>query len=314
MKMTERTDVFVAWLQGQDKAENTIRAYTTAVEQFATWFRQTNGKLLTPAHVTPLDIKAWRSHLRTVRKSAASTVNLKLAAVRAYTTWAKAAGKIQADPAQGIKMLKQTPSPPRWLTRSEQFALLRAAQEATQLGYLKAQGRLDRPSAIWSRRDEAILVLLLNTGLRLSEAEALNLSDVEINERSGHVQVRQGKGRKTRKVTLNVDVRTALQAWLDVRPEDASEAVFLSQKGGRLGSRAIARVVSKVAERAGLEDVSPHTLRYSFAKNLVDADVGLEKVATLLGHESLDTTRIYTQPSEADLQAATEKVAWRQEG
>jgi integrase/recombinase XerC len=305
-------DEFEFWLRTHDKSENTIRAYAVALEQFATWFRQTNGKPLVPEAITPLDVKAWRSHLRTVRKLATSTINLKLAAIRSYTDWAKATAKIHADPANGIKMLKQTPSPPRWLTRSEQFALLRAAQEATQLGYLKAQGRLDRPSAIWSRRDEAILVLLLNTGLRLSEAEALNLSDIEINDRSGHVQVRKGKGRKTRKVPLNVDVRTALLDWLEVRPDDASEALFLSQKSGRLGSRAIARVVNKVAERAGLEDVSPHALRHSFAKNLVDADVGLERVASLLGHESLETTRIYTQPSEADLQAATEKVAWKE--
>jgi integrase/recombinase XerC len=303
---------FETWLQSQDKSANTIRAYTTALAQFAAWFRQTNGKPLAPAAITPLDVKAWRSHLVSVRELAASTVNLKLAAVRAYTDWAQAAGKIQADPASGIKMLKRTPTPPRWLTRPEQFALLRAAQEVTQLGYLKAQGRLDQPAAIWARRDEAILVLLLNTGLRLSEIEALNLSDVEINERSGHVEVRQGKGRKQRSVPLNHDARSALQAWLEVRPEDDSAALFLSQKGGRLGSRAIARVIDKLAERAGLEDVSPHTLRHSFAKNLVDAEVGLEKVATLLGHESLDTTRIYTQPSEADLQAATEKVAWQE--
>jgi integrase/recombinase XerC len=66
-----------------------------------------------------------------------------------------------------------------------------------------------------------------------------------------------------------------------------------------------------LAEQAGLEDVSPHTLRHSFAKNLVDAGVTLEKVATLLGHESLETTRVYITPSQADLQAATEKVAWQ---
>ena len=84
-----------------------------------------------------------------------------------------------------------------------------------------------------------------------------------------------GKGRKARDVPLNHDARTVLQAWLDVRPEDTDNALFLSQKGGRLSSRAIA----KFADRAGLDDVSPHTLRHSFAKNLVNADVGLEKVA-----------------------------------
>jgi site-specific recombinase XerC len=172
-------------------------------------------------------------------------------------------------------MVKTVAAPPRWLTRSEQFALLRAAQEATQLGHLKAQGSLEQPSTIWSRRDEAILVLLLNTGLRLGETEALNLNDVGINARSGNVRVRRGKGRRARTVPLNHDARTALQAWLDVQREDASDALFLSQKGGRLSSRAIA----KFADRAGLDNVNSHTLRHSFAKNLVDADVGLEKVA-----------------------------------
>ena len=117
-------------------------------------------------------------------------------------------------------------------------------------------------------------MLLLNTGLRLGETEALNLNDVGINARSGNVRVRRGKGRRARTVPLNHDARTALQAWLDVQREDASDALFLSQKDGRLSSRAIA----KFADRAGLDNVSPHTLRHSFAKNLVDADVGLEKV------------------------------------
>ena len=119
---------FETWLQAQDKAESTIRGYTTALEQFATWFHQTNGKQpLIPTALTPLDVKTRRSHLRTVRKLAASTINLKLAAIRGYTSWAKAAGKIRVNPANGIKMLKRRPTPPRWLTWSEQFALLRAA-------------------------------------------------------------------------------------------------------------------------------------------------------------------------------------------
>ena len=198
-------------------------------------------------------------------------------------------------------MLKQLPAPPRWLTRAEQFALLRAAQEATQSTMLR------------SRRDEAIIVLLLNTGLRLSEIEALNLSDLEINARSGTVRVRQGKGCQARTVPLNHAARTALQAWLEVRPaEDDDKPVFWSQKGGRWGARASANVVGKLANQAQLSAVSPHALRHSFAKNLVDAAVGLEKVATLLGHASLDTTRIYTQPSATDLQPATEKVTWQE--
>lgn len=87
-----------------------------------------------------------------------------------------------------------------------------------------------------------------------------------------------GKGRRARDVPLNHDARTVLQAWLDVRPDDTDDALFLSQKGGCLSSRAISNVIAKFADRTGLDDVSPHTLRHSFAKNLIDADVGLEKV------------------------------------
>jgi len=77
-----------------------------------------------------------------------------------------------------------------------------------------------------------------------------------------------------------------------------------------LSACAIAFRVAGLAERAGLKDVSPHTLRHSFAKNLVDAGVGLEKMAKLLGHGGLETTRLYTPPPEANLQAATERVRW----
>jgi site-specific recombinase XerD len=313
-------EAFIRWLRSQDKSENTIHAYTTAVGQFATWFRQTNGKSLTPEVITPLDVKAWRQHLRVVRELSASTVNQYLAGVRSYVRWAKSSGKIEHNPTNGIKMVKQMPSPPRWLERTEQFALLRAAQEAMQLGRLRAQGRLGHPGVIWSRRDNAILVMMLNSGLRLSEVEALNLSDIEIKERSGSVHVRQGKGRKERTVPLNHDARKALQQWLEVRPEEQdadddepSKALFLSQTGGRLSARSISYTIGKLADKADLKDVTPHTLRHSFAKNLVDAGVTLEKVATLLGHDNLETTRIYTRPSEADLQAATERVSWEED-
>jgi len=128
------------------------------------------------------------------------------------------------------------------------------------------------------------------------------------------VLVRQGKGHKARSVPLNKDARGALEEWLGARrevdPDNGHEHLFLSQKGGPLSVRAIGFRVSALAKKANLEDVSPHALRHSFAKNLVNADVGLEKVAMLLGHESLETTRLYITPSEADLQEATERVTW----
>ena len=103
--------------------------------------------------------------------------------------------------------------------------------------------------------------------------------------------------------------RKALRAWLEVRPA-AGEPLFLSQRGGQLQTDAIYRRVKHYAQRAGMEEISPHTLRHTCAKNLVDRGVPLDRVAVILGHESLDTTAIYTQPSQADLAQEVEKIAW----
>lgn len=306
---------FTAWLEEQDRSPLTIRAYSLSLRDFAAWFHHTTGQDLAPERITPLDVKEYRQHLIAVRRLKPATVNNYLAGIRAYARWAKQTGRAEHDPTNSIKGVREATRAPRWLTRSEQYALLRVVKERVQLGDLRAKGNRAHPSAIWPRRDQALITLLLNTGLRLSETASLHVDDIEIGDRSGSVQVRYGKGRKSRSVPLNKDVRDALEEWLGTRREidmnDKYKHLFLSQKGGPLSARAIGFRVSVLAKRAGLEGVSPHALRHSLAKNLVNAKVGLEKVAMLLGHESLETTRLYITPSEADLQEATERVTWK---
>ncbi len=94
-------------------------------------------------------------------------------------------------------MLKQAPRAPKWLEAPQQFALLRETEKAVQLSDLRANGDMSHPAAVWARRDRAIVRLLLNTGLRLSEATALRIEDVKIAPRSGEVRVRRGKGWKS---------------------------------------------------------------------------------------------------------------------
>jgi len=303
---------FTTWLQEQDHAFHTIRAYSVSLRDFASWFQQATGQELAPEHITPLDVRQYRQHLTTARRLKPTTINNYLAGVRAYARWAQQTRQAEHDPTIGIKSLHVVRQSPHWLTRSDQYALLRVAREQVQLGDLRARGNPAHPGTVWPRRDWALITLLLNTGLRVSEVAALHRDDVEIHQRSGAVQVRSGKARKARNVPLNRDARNALQTWLYARQEIVTEDhhLFLSQKGGPLSVRAIGSRVRTLAKKTNLAGVSPHTLRHSFAKNLVDAGVGLEKVATLLGHESLETTRLYTTPSEADLQDATERVAW----
>jgi len=177
-----------------------------------------------------------------------------------------------------------------WLSRKEQQALLRAVRQGE------------------NQRDLAIVKIMLGAGLRISEAAALKVSDLEISDHSGWVKVRVGKGMKSRSIPLSVQVRKALQAYLKIRPDEDEEDLFLGQRGP-LSEWGIHAIVKKYAFQARLEDVTSHTLRHRFAKNLVEASTPLDQVAILLGHESLDTTRIYTRPSERDLEQAVRLAA-----
>jgi site-specific recombinase XerD len=94
-----------------------------------------------------------------------------------------------------------------------------------------------------------------------------------------------------------------LADWFEQRPEAASSYLLIGKRGGRLKARGVERVIESLGKQSGVE-VTPHVLRHTFAKNLVDAGVTLEKVAMLLGHSNLNTTRIYITPSQADLAEA----------
>jgi site-specific recombinase XerD len=152
-----------------------------------------------------------------------------------------------------------------------------------------------------NKRNLAILLLLRHTGWRVGELCALRVDDLTITERKGSVRVHSGKGDKDRTIPLNGDVRTALRAYLTVRPTRSAIHLFISQRGDPLQEQAVQNLVHKYATRAGLEGVTPHTLRHSFAKHLLDAGEDLATVSRLLGHERLETTAIYTQPHERDL-------------
>ncbi len=185
-----------------------------------------------------------------------------------------------------------------------------------------------------SIRDMTIIQTLLGTGLRISELANLRIEDVEVSERKGLVRVREGKGGKSRIVPLDNRTRSVLLRYVEKRkkelqlsgqpPVQRSSArknrsdnrdsrrpegpLFMGQRGP-LSERGIDYLVRKYAYQARLENCTAHTLRHTFAKNLVDAGIPLDQVAILLGHESLDTTKVYTKPSRRDLERAVRKAA-----
>jgi len=298
---------FETYLQGQDRAALTVKGYCTDLKHFMRWFEQTNGEAFSLPAVTPTDVREYRQHMLVREGRKANTINRHLASLAALMGWAVQQGLLEHDPSQEVRSVPTVSSGPKYLDKKQQYALQRAIEKDLQLA------RLRYPKRWRSRqRDASMVHFLLHTGLRLQEALDLRLGDLEIGERKGQVLVRQGKGRKQRTVPLNHEARKALQDWLAVRPKNDGDHVWIaveSEQEGALSCRSVQRVILRLGQDAGLEHLTPHQLRHTFGKNLVDSGVGLEKVAVLLGHANLNTTRIYITPNQHDLEQAVDKLA-----
>jgi len=280
------------YLEQAGKSANTVKAYVHDVAAFASLFEQTTGEDFAPGIVDPREITDYRGFLLQ-RGSSPATVNRRLVSLRRYFVWATKQEMLNKSPfelLEWVRVKEQKDVAPRWLSRKEQLALLRTVRQGE------------------NQRDLAIIQLMLGAGLRISETAALMVSDIELNDRSGWVYVRTGKGMKSRSIPLSIHVRKALQTYLKIRPDEDDEDLFIGQRGS-LSEWGIHAIVKKYAYQARQEDITAHSLRHSFAKNLVDAGTPLDQVAILLGHESLDSTRIYTQPSERDLERAVRSSA-----
>lgn len=285
-------DGFSQHLLEKDRKGSVI-SYTGDIRKFISWCIGKHGSF-SPQEISPLDIVNYRDYLqehggRSGGKATPATVNRALVSLRVFFNWLHEKGDIPYNPAANIRPVRTAKKPaPKWLSRKEQAALMRA---------VKAKG---------NPRDEAMIGLMLHAGLRIGELCSLKREDIEIAPRSGHVRVR-GKGNKERVVPLNVTIRKILEVWLRENPGDP---LWPNRYGEPISPRGVRKLLEEYAYEARLEGVTPHTLRHTFCKNLIDSGVSIDQVAMLAGHESLDVTKLYTAPSEKDLQAAVEKVAW----
>jgi integrase/recombinase XerD len=211
--------------------------------------------------------------------SAARTV----VAVRGFHKFAVRDGLATTDPAAAVK----PPAPAKRLPKALPLADVEAI--------LEAAGAAGTTLAL---RDRALLEVLYGTGARISEAVGLDVDDLDLEV--GEVKLR-GKGDKERVVPVGSYARAAVDAYLvRGRPELASTgagtpALFLNARGGRLSRQSAWTVLTRAADRAGItRDVSPHTLRHSFATHLLDGGADVRVVQELLGHASVTTTQVYT--------------------
>lgn len=308
-------DVWVHQLNNDDRSVNTVRSYRSAIQHFLIWYTSEEQRPLTLDDLTPIALIGYRNHLQHQQTKAPSTVNTRVAALRTWCSWLHDQGYIPNNPAARLRSVgRQVLHAPKGLTDRQINALLREVQ------------RTRHP-----QRDYAILQMMLQTGMRVGECVALNIEDIAFGERSGSVIIRSGKGNKARTVPLNSSARQALAEYiapvLGVEPTlkavterwphrsgSVPTSLWRSQKHKRLSAAAIRRMIDQLVHacakrRLVPESTSAHTLRHTFAMNYLKESPGdLIGLATLLGHSSLDTTRIYGQPTAEQLAIRVERL------
>lgn len=290
---------FARSLSEQDLSPVTARGYLHDLGRFRGWLEgEAGAKPRDLRRVTTVELVNYRQNLLRTERLQAATINRKLQAIKKLFGWALDKGLVKGNVAREVRFVQVAERPcPKGLNEPEVHALLRAAGQ-TRHGLAK--------------RNYALIELLLETGLRVGEAADLHIGDVDLHDRSGVVRVREGKGRKQRQVPLNSTARRALKLYLKGRePLQQEDHLFLSERGGQpLSLRTIQATVSDLARRAKITrfTVSAHSLRHSFARRFLRRHPGkLVELAALLGHESLDTTAVYTRPSAEDLAADVEE-------
>ena len=272
---------FLLWMEVQKGASQaTLGAYRSDLFQLAGFLRRDGADLGKPGSVEKKHIQAflaWLFHHGTAK----SSMSRKMAAVRSFFSWLIKQRSLPCDPTEGVHNPRQDKHQPRVLNVDETFALLNGGEDdALQV------------------RNIALLELLYGSGLRISEALALDAEDFSSETTVLRVL---GKGSRERLVPLSSTSREALRHWMSIRtgiagPEET--ALFVGARGRRLNRREAERIVDASCRNAGLDfSISPHGLRHAFATHLLEAGADLRSVQELLGHKRLTTTQRYTQVS-----------------
>lgn len=275
---------FVQHLQDAERSPATIAGYRIDLDGFSEWLAK-QKEAIVDGQMTLECLLAFKQYLCD-RPLKPKSVNRKIASLQSFLKWAEQKG-YQKERITPLKRVREHKKGPRWLNDAEQKKLLAAAAN--------------------NPRDQAIILLLLHTGLRVQELCSLKWQNVLLHNSHGLLVVSKGKGNKRREVPLNQTACQALQILKYTQHQSGSYVI--KGKQGPMTPRGIQQLLKKYAEKAGLQNVTPHQLRHTFCKNLVNAGVGLEKIAMIAGHDSLESTRWYCEPSLQDLQQAVDRIA-----
>ncbi len=274
----------------RNMSEHTVRNYGVDLAQFLTHLHDTGQSRFFPEDVSLVMIRGFMAELGEKGVSR-QTVARKIAALRSFFKFMQRRGRMAVNPARAVHTPKLEKKIPTFLTVAMMERLLAAPEGGTFIG----------------ARDKAILELIYSAGLRSFELVGLDHADIDLDRR---VLRLRGKGMKERINPVGRFAVAALEEYLVFKRAHPDKnrfdpaAVFLNFRGQRLTTRSVRRMLSHYAGLAGLpSDVSPHTLRHSFATHLLQRGADLRVVQELLGHENISTTQIYTHITAHEMQS-----------
>ncbi len=296
--MKEDIDSFLSYLAVEKGfSENTVVAYRNDLYQLASFIEEEAAKRSLAPSWADFSRQGMLSYLLNLneRGYVATTKARKVAAAKSFFKFMVAEGNIKDDPMQNIGSPKMGKSLPKPISVSQAMLLL------------EQPAKLSTPEA---KRDRAMLELLYASGMRVSELVSLNLGDVNID--SGDVRC-FGKGHKERIIPIAPRAVLTIKEYLqEGRPRlaraDTEQALFLNARGERLTRQGLWQIIKGYAKSTGLgAEITPHTLRHSFATHMLNGGADLRSVQELLGHANISTTQVYTHLTTEHIRRAYEK-------
>jgi integrase/recombinase XerC len=278
-------DDFLRHLRERNASLHTIKAYAGDLDVFAVYIGTRDIK-----NIDHLAIRGFLSHLYDKRLSKTSVARA-LAAVRSLYRWLAQEGVVEQNPAKLVSTPRLPKKLPRVPTIEEMNSML--------------DGKMPEVAS-FPERDCLMFELLYGCGIRNSELVSINLDDISL---SNEAILIRGKGKKERYVPFGGSALAALSLYLPWRqqllatlkktvPRKGAPALLINQRGGRLTTRSVGRIIKRIAVAKGLSpDVHPHTLRHAFGTHMLEEGADLRAIQELLGHERLATTQRYTQLS-----------------
>ncbi|PID85621.1 MAG: tyrosine recombinase [Chloroflexi bacterium] len=285
--MDDQLLAFLDFLQKEYKySNNTTAAYKNDLGQFLK-FLNAEYNIKDWSEVTPDIVDAYVAYMKE-KAYASSSVARKVAAVKSFFNFLFARGIIEDNPTTNVDSPKVKKRLPKTLTAEDIDKLLQAPQQKRSPKHL---------------RDTALLSMLYSTGMRVTEVVSLRVDDVDLQANMLHCH---GKDGQIRDLPLDKATRDAVAAYLDggrqyLVKNKEENALFLNHRGQQLTRQGLWLIIKAYAKKANLSgEVTPHTLRHSFAAHKLDDGSDLQEVQRLLGHANISTTQIYTQLAEEE--------------